>query len=689
MGAVESIGGTHAIRSLPRSEPRRLSGMLGHLFDLVPDALILVDEEGRILHSNAQADTMFGYPEGLAGREVEDLLPHTAKERHREHRARYMASPRVRSMGEGAQALALAGRRRDGSVFPVEIALSPADSESRKQFLASIRDISESIRERQAVARARYDRLVARVGEVALVAKSESDIFASLPESIATALGIEAVIVLSFRPGLSGQQTASRVVAFPPGLAADASAEALGRVVFGASVRVFGDLDVQGPAELSARNWAAGFHSCAMVPLLEWSQPVGAIIALSAARHRFEHDAVHCLGSIANLVSAFLQRRQVEERLAHGQRLEALGQLTGGVAHDFNNLLTVISGNLQLMELEGTSGPDAVAQRESMQRAVEHGIALTSKLLTFARRQRLVPRVIGPKKLLADLADMLARTLGEKVRITVACDADAPAAFADPAQLESALLNLCFNARDAMPRGGDLRIIACDARVDGDAAVLELDPGRYLQISVEDTGSGMSQDVLSRAFEPFFTTKEDGKGNGLGLSMVYGFVRQSGGQVVATSRPGLGTRIDLYLPCAPAEVSDAAKPGASGSTPAGRGETVLVVEDEPAVRSIAIAFVRSLGYEVRSAADAESALRELETDPSIELMFADVALGPGLSGIELASMARARWPRLRVLLTSGHDAAAGDPAGTELLPKPYQRHDLAVALRRRFDAAGS
>lgn len=660
-----------------------MTGMLGNLFDLMPDALILVDEEGRILRSNAQADAMFGYADGLAGIEVEELLPAAAKARHREHRARYMAAPRVRAMGEGSQALA--GRRRDGSIFPVEIALSPVDSASHKQFLASIRDISESMCERQAVARARYDRLVARVGELALAAKNESDIVANLPESVAGTLGIEAVLVLSFRPGIPGQPPGGHIVSYPPTLAADSVvAERLSRVVLGPSVRVFGDLAAQGPRELSGHDWSAGFCSCAIVPLFEWAQPVGAIIALSTKPHHFDHDAVHCLGSIANLISAFLQRRQAEERLAHGQRLEALGQLTGGVAHDFNNLLTVISGNLQLMELEPASGPDALAQRESMRRAIESSVVLTSKLLTFARRQRLVPQVIDPRRLLADLAEVLIRTLGEKFHIAVECDADAPKAFVDAPQLESALLNLCFNARDAMPRGGDLRIVAGPAHIDGDAPALELEPGTYLRISVQDTGIGMSEEVLSRAFEPFFTTKQEGKGNGLGLSMVYGFVRQSGGQIQATSQPGFGTRLDLYLPSACGTAPGNVAAGDATVTPRGDGETVLVVEDDPAVRAIAISFLHSLGYVVRSAGDADSALAELEQTPRICLMFADVALGAGLSGIDLAAAARACRPDLRVLLTSGHDAAAGEVADADLLPKPYQRHDLAVAIRRQL-----
>lgn len=603
--------------------------MIGHLFDLIPDALVLVDDTGRILQSNAQADAMFGYPGGLAGASVDDLLPDDARKRHREHRASYAAAPRVRPMGAGFQPLL--GCRRDGSVFPVEIALSPVDPSSQRRYLASVRDISGSIRERQRVARARHDRLV--------------------PETIGSA----------------------------------ATADLFDPILLSTTTTVFGDLAAETPPKLLRSGWSEGFRSAALVPLFEWNQTVGVIVALSARLHHFEHDAVHCLKSVANLLAAFLQRRQAEERLAHAQQLEAVGQLTGGVAHDFNNLLTVLSGNLQLIELQGSFAPPMAELLDSMRHAVDNGVALTAKLLTLSRRQSLSPRVIDPRNLLASLGAVLSRTLRENIRVGASCLPYAPAIFADGPQLESALLNLCFNARDAMPRGGRLTITACGIVLGAAAARLELEPGEYLQVSVQDTGVGMAPEVLARALEPFFTTKESGRGNGLGLSTVYGFVRQSGGQVRMSSRLGYGTCVDLYLPSAAADADDGQQARLTvGPAPVAAGETLLVVEDDTAVLAVAVAFLESLGYVVRSAADADGALAWLKKEPAIALLFVDVALGPGLSGIELAALARRRRPDLCVLLTSGHDASVGT-MDDAVLSKPYRRQDLADAIRRQFD----
>lgn len=626
---------------------------------------------------------MFGYPEGLVGVNVDDLLPVGAREHHRRHRALYAASPRVRPMGAGSQALA--GCRRDGTVFPVEIALSPADPSPQGLYLASIRDLSGSLRERRLIARARHDRLVAHVGELALAARSEADIVSGLPEKIAEALGIEAVLLLSARQTTPGQPPTRRLTGFPDAVESAAKAGLSDPILLSTTATVLGDLATETLPKILRGGWSDGFRSAALVPLLEWNQAVGVIVALSGQLHHFEHDAVHCLKSVANLLAAFLQRRQAEERLAHAQRLEAVGQLTGGVAHDFNNLLTVISGSLQLMELQGSFAPPIAELLDSMRHAVENGIALTAKLLTLSRRQRLSPRVIDPRDLLASLSTVLSRTLRENIRVDASCLPYAPAIFADGPQLESALLNLCFNARDAMPRGGRLSITACGIVLHDAAARLELEPGEYLQVSVRDTGIGMAPDVLARAFEPFFTTKESGRGNGLGLSTVYGFLRQSGGQVRLSSRLGYGTCVDLYLPCAASDADDGPQTrGTVEQAAVARGETLLVVEDDPAVLSVAVAFLESLGYVVRSAADAHDALAWLKKEPAIALLFVDVALGPGLSGIELAALARRRWPDLCVLLTSGHDASVGT-MDDALLSKPYRRQDLADAIRRQLD----
>jgi CheY-like chemotaxis protein/two-component sensor histidine kinase len=324
-------------------------------------------------------------------------------------------------------------------------------------------------------------------------------------------------------------------------------------------------------------------------------------------------------------------------------------------------------------------------------RATGRGADLTRKLLAFSRRQTLQPRSIDTGQLLSSLAEVLRRTLSAGIQVRTVIEPDLPLVNADAGMLDTALLNLAVNARDAMPNGGMLTFSAQRDRLDADYAArqIEVTPGEYVQISVSDTGSGMSPEVLARAFEPFFTTKESGKGSGLGLSLVYGFIKQSGGHIAAYSEPGLGTTIRLYLPTA--------EPGARPEKPIDEGEirggheTVLVVEDESAVREVAVGFLRRLGYRVLEAGDANTALTLLNAHPGVELLFTDVVLRGEINGPALARQARKKMPDLKVLFTSGYarDALPGKMTiGTEgeLLSKPYRIHQLARMLRRALDA---
>jgi nitrogen-specific signal transduction histidine kinase len=392
---------------------------------------------------------------------------------------------------------------------------------------------------------------------------------------------------------------------------------------------------------------------------------------------------VHLLRSVANLLAALVQRRRTEEQLAHSQRLDALGQLTGGIAHDFNNLLTIMSGSLQLLEIEFEARPEAQELIASALRSATRGAELTAKLLAFARRQRLSPCAIDPRTLLHDLELMLKGALGDAIHLKLECTGEVPAAYADPTQLDTALVNLALNARDAMPQGGEIKLRASERWVSVDHASPELGAGHYVVFCVCDTGRGMAPETLARAAEPFFTTKALGHGTGLGLSMAYGFVKQSGGHMRIESRLGYGTSVELYLPVAPASSPTAvpALPGLATS----HGETVLVVEDDPEVRSIAAASLRHLGYRVIAVGNAREALQQLEENASIALLFSDVMLGPGMSGAELAEAARNGRPDLAVLLTSGYDNPMTDgSAGMtfEMLRKPYRREQLGIAIRR-------
>ncbi len=653
------------------------------LFEAVPDALLVVDADGRIVHANAHTEALFGHARGsLEGREIEDLVPAAARVRHRTYRDRYMDQPHVRPMGATGQTLV--GLRSDGSEFPIEIGLSPLQSPDGRRYLASVRDISGTQRVRQALTRARYDAIAARIGQLALEAGTESELLDVLPPLLADTLGVESVAVLATAPG---PQRAEVRATFGPAWRPGGTTPR----PFAGQHRESWTID-----DIAADPSAAALFplplprtgSAVMVPVLERHQVSGALVAAADEPRRFDHDARHLLQSAAATLSAFLQQRHAEEQLAHVHRLDAIGQLTGGVAHDFNNLLTVMSGSLQLLEteVESEGGRELLA---SALRSVGRGAELTAKLLAFARRQRLLPREVDVPALLRDVERVLQRTLGDSVRLRLDVAEGLSTAYVDAGQLEAALLNLVLNARDALLHGGEIVIAAREERsahVRGGLA-----EGPRLRLAVRDNGRGMPPDVLARAMEPFFTTKGRERGSGLGLSMVYGFARQSGGDLEIESSLGVGTEVRLYLPVARTP-APARSPAASGGAPVveagrGSGQRVLLVEDDDAVRAIALAFLRAGGYAVEAVGDAEAALERLVADDGFALLFTDVMLGPGMDGKSLARRARELRPGLPVLLTSGDEEHAADAEGTSglrLLRKPWRRGELLDAVRREL-----
>jgi len=382
-------------------------------------------------------------------------------------------------------------------------------------------------------------------------------------------------------------------------------------------------------------------------------------------------------------------RTRAEEALLQAQKLEAVGQLTGGVAHDFNNLLTVISGNLQMLRERVAQAPVLRELADAAANAAARGAELTRKLLAFSRRQPLQPREVDLGELVQNMTDMLRRTLGESIRIETAVRPGLAKAIADPGGLENALLNLALNARDAMPQGGRLTIetaaVAPDAASDIEGS--DLVPGEYAMLTVTDTGSGMSPEVIKRAFEPFFTTKAAGKGSGLGLASVYGFVKQSGGHVKIFSELSRGTTVQLYLPLAKGYEEALAQDYAFSGTPQAAGETVLLVEDDEGVRDLASVFLRDLGYVVLEAADAQQALVELEKGRDIDLLFTDLVMPGAMNGLELGREALRRRPSMKVLYTSGYieNSVVQDRKfedSTQLISKPYTREALGRHIRR-------
>lgn len=378
-------------------------------------------------------------------------------------------------------------------------------------------------------------------------------------------------------------------------------------------------------------------------------------------------------------------RAKLEHDLRQAQKMEAIGQLTGGLAHDFNNLLTVISGNLEMLEQHQRDDESRVLLKEA-QEATELGAQLANRLLAFGRRQPLNPKPVDLNALAGGLVDLLRRTLGEVIRIETQLTSEMPLVMADPGQFENVLLNLAINARDAMPKGGKLIIQTDRKEIDQEQSSLgELGPGHYAMVAVTDTGTGMTPDVQRRAFEPFFTTKETGKGSGLGLSMVYGFVKQSGGHVQLYSEVGHGTTVRIYLPIDAATAGSAAADAQPRTVRPPAGERVLVVEDDPRVRRVSVRRLKDLGYEVVEADSGPAALQLLESSERIDVVFSDVVMGGGMTGIDLAQEVRRRWPRLKILLTSGY----ADPAVIQdgllrtsagWLGKPYSTAELQAKL---------
>ena len=650
------------------------SSVFRNLFAAYPDALIVADPHGCIVLANPAAAQLLGYTAvELVGLNVDVLVPDAIRPRHAAYRDAYADHPRARPMGNGME---LVAKRRDGSEVMVEIALSPLQNDGLPLVVAAIRGIGAYPRVKQALQRARYGEHLAQLGRLAVDSRDPQVVLDQVPVIAAEALQVEAALVFLLEANRLHFRVASGV--------GFAEGEALGSMVAHRP-------ELDGPPSYLAAGLASGLA----VPLSDRGRVMGALVVRSREAQRFGDDEQRFLESLSNLLATSLQRAQVEEALNHAQRLESVGQLTGGIAHDFNNLLTIIQGNLQVLEELPTLAQDDWGKHlvDAATRATKRGAELTSKLLAFSRRQVLQPSSVDVGLLLHSLADMLRRTLDQRIRIEVQVAAACPPVLADPGQLESALLNIAINARDAMPEGGSLvfRAEACSAlphKLDHDA---DQEPERqagvgFVALHISDSGSGMSDEVKERAFEPFFTTKEAGRGTGLGLSTVYGFAKQSRGAVAIDSRPGEGTTLTLYIPQPSA--SDAPTADDSGESLAvPTGLRVLLVEDEAEVRAVVCTFLETLGCRVTEAASGEQALLSLGSTASVDLLLTDIALGAGMRGTELALQAQRRLPALAVLLMSGFsaellDADRDSPPNWELLRKPYSRDELARAIAR-------
>ena len=657
-----------------RKEAEQRLVLLATVFDHSPDGILVMDREGRIVNANRRLEAIFGYPRrALVGETIESLMPERFRGRHVGHRHGFFQAPHVREMGHG---LELYGQRVDGSEFPVDILLGVMPQRGGTYAIAIVRDITEQKAAAAAIAESRRQQTILEESErVADVLRQTSDTLSTIIEAsplAICALDRDDKVV-------TWNSAAERVYGV-------SAAHILGRRLeeFDGSADIPDTIGTAALKEMVVREGAV--HDIAY----RRRRPDGSEVQLLSSGALL-HDAQDQPNGMVFITDDVTRRKVIEEQLRQAQKMEAVGQLTGGMAHDFNNLLGVVIGNLDLVRPLVEKIPDADELVGESLDAALRGAELTRRLLAFSRRQPLEPKRVAINDLVSGMVKLLERTLGEDIEIALSLADDLWPAVVDPSQLEASLANLATNARDAMPFGGRLMITTGNRTLDKDYAAghTEVRPGDYAMIEVSDTGTGMSPEVIARIFEPFYTTKERGKGTGLGLSMVFGFMKQSGGHINVYSERGVGTSFRLYLPRSVAPVELAAN-AAQASAARSAGETVLAVEDNPALRKVVVRQLRELGYQVLEASSADAALAVLERE-KVDLLFTDVVMPGAMDGFGLAHRVLVFWPHLKVVLTSGFPEAkmAGNlgylPPSVRLLSKPYRKEALARQLREALD----
>ena len=747
----------------------RLEAML----EAAVDGIIAIDSSGLIEDVNPAAQAMFGYTaEELIGRNVSMLMPESYRGEHDGYLRRYRETGEKKIIGVGRDVV---GRRKDGSDFPMSLAVSEFAVGDNLYFTGIVKDLTERVAAETAATR--LGRIIEdSINEVyafdaetlkfilvnrearrnlgysfrELQSLTPADIkpdytheqFARLIDPLRRgdrerlqfqtvhqrkdgttyyvdvrlqySVTDEVPVYVAIIEDISSQRQAtetlrlreSAIAATDSGiLITDAREDdnpivyanpAVGRMtgysmdeVLGRNPRMFQGDDHDQPELEDIRRALTGGEPVKVVLRNYRKDGSRYLVDVRITPIRDEDGVVtHYVGVQTDVT----ERRALEDQYRHSQRLDAIGQLTGGVAHDFNNLLTVIMGNHELLESRLSDRGDLELLREA-QDAAELGATLTDRLLSFSRRQPLEPQIVNVNELILDLSELLRRTLGEAIDLSTVLASDLWQTRIDPGQVENAVLNLALNARDAMHGSGRLTIETVNADIDEDYAANEigLEPGQYVLLAVSDTGSGMLAEEKDRAFEPFFSTKEPGKGSGLGLSMVYGFAKGSGGHASIYSEVGVGTTVNLYLPKETLSETGTVASQPVAAADAGRGETVLVVEDDERVRRLSVKRLQQLGYTTLEAPDGPSALATLTSEPDVDLLFTDLVMPGGMSGYELCERVRATRPSVRILMTSGYTEdfvrhETSDNGNTRILRKPYRTADLAKAVRQALDS---
>ncbi|MFN2602463.1 MAG: PAS domain S-box protein [Gemmatimonadaceae bacterium] len=619
--------------------------------DAATDAIITIDERSRILFANLAVHRVFGYlPEELTGRELTVLMPPVLADQHRFGLARYLATGEHRIQWQGVE---LVGRRKDGTEVPIEISFGELLEDGNRVFTGIVRDVSERHAAAHALsaaeARMRFAMEASRVGVWEVDFTTGAVRWSEI---------LEALHGLS--PGTFGGTFPAFLDQIHPEDRQQVASE------FDRATREHLDANI-----LYRTTWADG--------TVHWLTGVG----------RTFYDAEGVPIRTAGIVLDVTERRALEEQYRQSQKMEAIGQLAGGVAHDFNNLLTAIQayGSMLGEALEPNS-----REREDVDeilRAADRGASLTRQLLAFSRQQVLAPRPLNLGDVVRSIEPMLRRLIGERIDLVVRSDADVGHILADPGQIEQVIMNLAVNAGDAMPDGGILSLETVNMELDADYERTHVDspPGRYVMLAVTDTGTGMDAATAKRVFEPFFTTKAAGKGTGLGLSTVYGIVKQSGATVKLYTEPGRGSTFKIYFPRI--ETVAAPAPVVTRAASQGGSETILVVEDDAALRKMAVRILDRAGYAVLAAGTPKKAIEIAATLQRIDLLLTDLVL-PEMSGRELAERLSERLPEMRILYMSGYTDDSVVRHGvlereSQFIHKPFAHDALLRKVRETLD----
>ena len=628
--------------------------------EILPDAIVAVNSEGEIIQVNSQAEALFGYAgKELVGQKIEILVPERQRRQHHEHRDAFAGQPRVRRMGAG---LELYGRRRNGSEFPVEIALSPVETGEGTVVLSAVRDISDRKRVEDALRKA-HEELSLRANRqlweyrsrlASIIDSSEDAIIGKDLAGIVTSWNKGAERIYGYT---SEEMVGKSISIIAPQDRPDEIPKILERIASGESVEHFE----------TGRITKEGRRLTVSISVSPMRDTAGSVIGASV---------------IARNIT---EQKHAEDQLRQAQKMEAVGRLAGGVAHDFNNVLGIITACTELLSSRVDS--KTTEYIENIRTAAQRGAALTRQLLAFSRRQAIQPSIFDLNERLHDVARLLRPLMGDDVELVIQRRSSSAIVETDPSQLDQIVLNLAFNARDAMPRGGKLLIETSTADFDEHFVRQhpQVSPGRYVLLAVSDTGTGMDEQTVSRIFEPFFTTKEPGKGTGLGLATVYGIVRQSGGYIWVYSEPGRGTTFKIYLPSAEEKIGTDSQVDVEAELPNGEGATILLVEDDDTMRALTRKLLEEHGYCVIEAHGGQEALERANQDHvRIDLMLTDVVMR-GMSGPELGMKLSRSYPDVKIVYMSGytgelisqHDAL--EP-GIALLEKPFTRNSLLKAL---------